>query len=103
MTRFVSITAEAQKDLQELGDYWIVYGDALVKRRLGEIKRKILQLGDFPGLGRSREDLSPGLRSIAVRDILILYRSLEGLVLIVRVMQGSRNLKQIFEDPDEES
>jgi toxin ParE1/3/4 len=89
--------------LQELGDYWIVYGDALVKQRLGEIKRKILQLGEFPGLGRSREDLSPGLRSIAVRDILILYRSLEGLVLIVRVTQGSRNLKQIFEDPDEES
>lgn len=102
MTRFVSITAEAQQDLQELGDYWTVYGEALAARRLSEIQRRILQLGDFPGLGRSREDLSPGLRGIAVRDILILYRSLEGVILIVRVMQGSRNLKQIFEEPEEE-
>jgi plasmid stabilization system protein ParE len=53
-------------------------------------------------VGRSREDLALGLRSCVVNDVVILYRSLEGLLLIVRVVQGRRDLKRLFNDVGEE-
>jgi toxin ParE1/3/4 len=86
MTRVLRITDPAQQDLEELWQNFADYGESFADRRLAEIQNKFLKLLQFPGLGRSREDLLPGLRSIVVRDIIILYRSLEGLILIVRVV-----------------
>jgi toxin ParE1/3/4 len=70
----------------------------MVDRGLAAIQKKFLQLKAFPGVGRSREDLAPGLRSCVVNDVVILYRSLEGLLLIVRVVQGRRDLKRLFDE-----
>lgn len=96
MSRVLRITKPAKQDLQ---DIWLAlepFGVDLADRRLTELQKKFLQLQQFPGLGRSREDLAPGLRSIAVRDIVIAYRALEGLLLIVRVVQGRRDLTRLF-------
>jgi toxin ParE1/3/4 len=101
VSRILRITKPAKQDLQ---DIWLAlepFGVALADRRLAELQKKFLQLQQFPGLGRSREDLAPGLRSIAVKDIVIAYRALEGLLLIVRVVHGQRDLTRIFDEPIE--
>ncbi len=98
MSRILRITEPAQQDLQ---DIWLglePFGVAIADRRLGELQKKFLQLQQFPGLGRSREDLAPGLRSIVVKDLVITYRSLEGLLVIVRVLPGQRDLKRILNE-----
>jgi toxin ParE1/3/4 len=103
MSRLLRVTKPAQQDLEDL---WLnleaMGGIELADRRLAALQKKFLQLQQFPGVGRSREDLAPGLRSCVVNDVVILYRSLEGLLLIVRVVQGRRDLKRLFNDVDEE-
>jgi toxin ParE1/3/4 len=97
VSRILRITKPAKQDLQ---DIWLgleSFGVAVADRRLAELQKKFLQLQQFPGLGRSRDDLALGLRSIVVRDLVITYRALEGLLVIVRVIQGQRDLKRIFD------
>jgi toxin ParE1/3/4 len=102
VSRILRITKPAKQDLQ---DIWLglePFGVAVADQRLADIQKKFLQLQQFPGLGRSREDLAPGLRSIVVRDIVITYRALEGLLLIVRVVQGQRDLQRMFDESPED-
>ncbi len=104
MNRVLRITEPAQQDLVEI---WSVlddrHGGDVADQCLDALQKKFLQLQQFPGLGRSREDLAPGLRSIVVREIVILYRSMEGLVVIVRVVHGRRDLKRIISEMSPES
>jgi toxin ParE1/3/4 len=96
MSRILRITEPAKQDLE---DIWLglePFSIELADQCLDELQQKFLQLQQFPGVGRSREDLAPGLRSVVVRDIVILYRALEGLLVIVRVIHGRRDLKQII-------
>jgi toxin ParE1/3/4 len=103
MSRLLRVTNPAQQDLEEIWLNLEAFGGIeLADRRLASIQKKFLQLNQFPGLGRAREDLAPGLRSSPVNDVVIFYRSLEGLLLIVRVIQGRRDLKRLFNTADEE-
>lgn len=98
MSRILRITEPAKQDLE---DIWLglePFGVELADRCLNELQDKFIQLQKFPGLGRSREDLAPGLRSVVVGDVVILYRSLEGLLVIVRVVHGRRDLNQIVRE-----
>lgn len=56
------------------------------------------RLGDFPELGRLRDDIAADLRSWPVGDYLILYRIDRNGVLIVRVLHGARDLPAILDD-----
>lgn len=98
MSRILRVTEPAQQDLVEIWLTLETYGVEFADQCINAIQRKFLQLQQFPGLGRSREDLVPGLRSVVVRDVVILYRSLEGLVVIVRVIHGRRDLNRIVND-----
>ena len=53
-------------------------------------------LAQHPYLGRTRDDLQPGVRSLAVGDYLIIYRVDNADVLILRVLRGNRNLSAMF-------
>jgi toxin ParE1/3/4 len=98
MSRILRITEPAQQDLEEIWLGLEPFGVEVADQCLNELQRKFIQLQKFPGLGRSREELAPGLRSVVVRDVLILYRSLEGLIVIARVIHGRRDLKRIVND-----
>ncbi len=49
-----------------------------------------------PLLGRTRDDISRGLRSIPEGNYLIYYRRIKGGVAIARVLSGFRDIDQIF-------
>jgi plasmid stabilization system protein ParE len=52
---------------------------------------------NLPGtLGRARDDLAPGLRSLAWRDYVILFRYVAGGVQVVRLLHGARDLPTLF-------
>ena len=96
MSRIVRITEPAQQDLEEIWLGLEPFGIEVADQCLNELQKKFLRLQQFPGLGRSRDDLALGLRSVVVRDIVVLYRSIEGLIVIVRVIHGRRDLKRIL-------
>jgi plasmid stabilization system protein ParE len=54
-----------------------------------------------PLLGRARDDLLAGVRSIAVHPTVVFYRIGKETIQVVRVVDGRRNLAAVF--PGEEA
>ena len=50
-------------------------------------------LGDHPMMGRSRDDLSPALRSFVFGDYVTYYYADTEAVTIARVLHGRRNVE----------
>ena len=53
-------------------------------------------LARSPHLGRSREELGPGLRSFPVGDYLIFYLPSKTGIVVVRVLSGYRDLDKLL-------
>jgi toxin ParE1/3/4 len=50
-----------------------------------------------PRLGRTREELSPGLRSLVFESYVIFYHPMPNGVAVVRVLHGMRDIESIFD------
>ena len=57
MSRIVRITEPAQQDLEEIWQGLEPFGLEVADQCLNELQKKFLRLQQFPGLGRSRDDL----------------------------------------------
>jgi toxin ParE1/3/4 len=53
-------------------------------------------LGQFPSVGRSRDDLGPDLRNLPVGNYLIFYRTSEAGIEIARVLSQGRDIDPTF-------
>jgi len=51
------------------------------------------QLGKHPQLGRPRDDLRPGLRSITTGSYVVVYRIEKSNIRILHVVHGRRDLR----------
>ncbi len=54
-------------------------------------------LASNPRLGRTREELSPGLRSLVFESYVIFYHAMPNGVAVVRVLHGMRDIESIFD------
>ena len=54
-------------------------------------------LASNPRLGRTREELSPGLRSLVFESYVIFYHPMPNGVAGVRVLHGMRDIESIFD------
>ncbi|HEV2300682.1 MAG TPA: type II toxin-antitoxin system RelE/ParE family toxin [Stellaceae bacterium] len=91
---------EARVDLSEI---WAYYRRTAGRQAADKIVREItaavrLLPEAHPLGGRPREELRPGLRSIAARPRVIFYRVRRAVPEIVRVLDGRRDLDEIFSD-----
>ena len=64
------------------------------------VTAKIAWLTQFSSMGRRRDDLALDIRSLNYEKYLIFYRVNDEAVDILRVVQGSRNLEQLFQPGD---
>ncbi|MFQ4140101.1 type II toxin-antitoxin system RelE/ParE family toxin [Nodosilinea sp. PGN35] len=96
MQRYV-ITLEASRDLQEIVDYFLERNVDAGEKFVEEFNRKCERLLQFPQIGKSYEDIRPGLRGILVVGYVLLYKLVGEEIVIVRVVSGYRNLEKIFE------
>jgi toxin ParE1/3/4 len=90
------LTDRAEADLE---DIWIhIARDSPVNatRFITRILERCERLADMPATGRSRGDLGPDLRSVALGNYLIIYRPIEDGIEIVRVLHGRRDLDALF-------
>jgi toxin ParE1/3/4 len=67
----------------------------IADRAVDAITDTLLQLSRYPQLGRQRDDLRPGIRSLAVGSYLVIYRPQGNNVRILHVVHGSRNISSI--------
>jgi toxin ParE1/3/4 len=90
-------TAAASQDLREIVEYLAAEGSPEVARRFVQgLTERCQSLADMPGMGRRREELSPGLRSVPEGNYVVFYRPAEDGVQIVRVLHGARDIERIF-------
>ncbi len=91
------LTDEAKNDLAEI---WAVIADARDERTANRVHQKILascrSKAQFPETGRLREEISPGLRSVAVRPYAAFFRPFEDTIVVLRILHGRRDLEQIM-------
>jgi toxin ParE1/3/4 len=88
---------QAQTDVD---DIWLTIAtDNLraAERQIEMFYAAELRLADFPEMGRARDDLAPGLRNWTVGVYLILYRTTDYGVEIVRIVRGARDLPSLFD------
>jgi len=101
MSNICKFTVPASRDIEAIIDYVAdTSGFNTAEILLAKINRKCERLAKFPGMGRSRDELAPNVRSFPVNDYLIFYRPIEEGVEILRVVSGYQNLEYLFLEQD---
>ena len=86
----------AAADLLELWVHIAREDVAAADRLLDRIDAVCTKLAASPALGRSRDELAPGLRSFPVARYVIFYRAHQGGIELARVLHGARDLDLLF-------
>ncbi len=91
------LTEPAIQDIEEIADYIAKQGGLEQSERfLSKLEAKFAKIIQFPNLGRQRDEILPGLRSLTIDDYLILYMLIEQDVEIFRVISGYRDISALF-------
>jgi plasmid stabilization system protein ParE len=97
MRNFV-FTRQAEDDLFEIWDFIAQDSIDAADRVRDEIRAAIRKLCEFPGIGHHRADIAdPSYRFWRVYSYLLVYRSTDDLIEIVRIVSGYRDLPEILE------
>jgi antitoxin ParD1/3/4/toxin ParE1/3/4 len=87
------LSADAELDLDEIWEYIAADNLDAADRWIGELFDAFEALGQSPGLGHRREDLTPHpVLFWPVGAYLIIYRAERRPIEVVAVTQGSRDI-----------
>jgi toxin ParE1/3/4 len=92
------ITVEAKGDLADIWWYIAQDNERAADVIIVKITQKFDELLVNPGIGRTRNDLAPMLRSVPVGKYLIFYRPIAEGIEVVRVVHGARDIESLFEE-----
>ena len=85
---------------RDLLDIWAYYARVASPETADNLLREIDRVGEGirenPLLSRQRDELLPGLRSVAARPHVIFFRIRGGALEVVRVLHGRRDFPAIF-------
>ncbi len=76
----------------------MVHADALVDR----LDRQLRLLAKEPMIGRARDEVAAGLRSIPFGRYVIFYQPIDNDIQVVRVLHGARDGDAQFGDSSKE-
>lgn len=96
MARLVILPA-ARADLIDIGDFIALDNRSRAASFVAEIEAKIIEVGERPRSFQKRDELHKGLRHARHGRYLIFFIEQGDEVLIVRVIEGSRDLPRLFE------
>ena len=66
------------------------------KKYFAKIAEVIALLEEHPFAGRARNELRPGVRSLAATPHVVFYRVVDDTAQIVRVLDGRRDIEEKF-------
>lgn len=98
MARDLYISEEADSDLDDIWDYIAKESPARADHFVEQLYRKCISISELEGIGRHRDELADGLLSIPQKKYIIFFLREVSQVSIVRILRGSRDLDQIFEE-----
>lgn len=93
--RELRLSRRADADLAEIADYTIAaFGTAQARKYRDQLRACFASLCDNPLLGRSAEELAPGLRRIRQQAHVVFYIADADQVLIVRVLHHKMDFER---------
>lgn len=93
----LSVSSEARTDLVEIFLYIAQDSVDAARRTHSRIEETLRTIAHQPGIGRTRDELIPGIRSLASGSYVVYYREVDGGVRILRILHGARDIQQLFE------
>ena len=93
--RELRLTRKAAADLSDIADFTIAeFGIEQAGRYRDQFARCFASLLDNPFLGRSANELAPGLRRIRQQAHVVFYQPSEEVILVVRVLHHRMDFEQ---------
>ncbi|PIQ50334.1 MAG: plasmid stabilization protein [Cytophagales bacterium CG12_big_fil_rev_8_21_14_0_65_40_12] len=93
MAKDYHLSIAVEQDIGEIYDYGVYrFGMYQAVKYLMELDLVFTQIVKNPDLGKKRDEIKVGLRSLPKNSHVIFYRLLEDSIRIVRVLHGSRDL-----------
>ncbi len=97
MAKVPVLSPEAVSDLEEI---WLYIAPQSIRNAdsfLDQLYTKCYEISELRGIGRRRDDLFPGMLSLAYKKYVIFFVQREGIVEIVRILHGARDIAKVFE------
>jgi toxin ParE1/3/4 len=91
------ISRPAIRDLESISAYFAEVNIEAGEKFLQGFSKRCKQLAIFPNSGRSYDDLQVGLRGLPLEGYVILYRTIDDGIEILRVANGRQNLQSLFD------
>ena len=91
----VRLTRLARSDLLAISDHLTKQSEADADSVLRQIAQRYQQLSLFPNRGTPRSDILAGVRMLVVERWLVLYMVGPDVVVILRIVDGSRDLSRL--------
>jgi toxin ParE1/3/4 len=91
-------TSQAKDDLSAVIQFIAADNPDAAERFLTSVTSEYRRLGDAPEIGRSRDDLAPGVRSfpLAKYNYLVFYRTAPDGVVILRFLHSARDIEPLI-------
>jgi toxin ParE1/3/4 len=89
-------TDQAETDLAEILDYVEERSPQAAERLARAIDDRCTLLSQLPLMGRTREELGPGLRSVVLEHYVLFYRVTATAVEVLRILHGIRDIDTIM-------
>lgn len=96
MKRRLRLSALARQDLSETSKYLEEVNPAAAADWLDQISQALATLQSQPFIGKTRDELTHGLRSVLSGKHVILYRVTVDSLDVVRILDGRRDYGRYF-------
>ena len=97
MTTGYKLSPEADSDISDIFDYTeFEYGLQKAVDYTTQFSAVFIQLSQEPELGRTRNEIRNGLRSLTQNEHVIFYRLLSDHIRIVRVLHGHSDISNFL-------
>ncbi|GAB4180364.1 MAG: type II toxin-antitoxin system RelE/ParE family toxin [Coleofasciculaceae cyanobacterium] len=91
------LSTQAEQDLEDIWTYIAQDSEQAADALIDEIIQRFPKLVAFPDMGRKRDDLLEGLRSLPVKSYVLFYRRTQEGIEIFRILHGRRDIEGEFE------
>jgi toxin ParE1/3/4 len=90
------ISDKVREDLIDIWQYIALDSMENADNFVDLVYEKCADLAAFPEMGRRRDELIPGIRSLPVKRYVIFYRIRENNIEISRILSAYRDLGSVF-------
>lgn len=96
MAHRLVVARAARTDLLETWTYIAEHDMTAADRVLDDVYTAARRIAEWPEIGRRRDELVQGVRSLPVGNLVIFYRFSDDVVEVVRVLDGRRDLDALL-------